>query len=275
VVVIWHLRQAEQQPALPALWHAGYWWFLTLLSTWNIAAVLHGPWPDSVWSEVVWGALPLAFAALMLRLRGSAAWPFAAHPGAYFGWGWAGMLLYLLLWLLVAGEQAGDPDPLPYIVLVNPLELVQLAVLLLAVVWIRRLPPHEQVNTRQGAWVGLAAVSFLWVNLVAIRAVHFYADVAYPVEHIFDSDAFQTTASILWTAIALALMGIGTRRSLRSSWLAGAALLGVVLVKLFAFDLGRLDMLARIVSFLSVGVLMLVIGYFAPLPPNRTEETAP
>jgi uncharacterized membrane protein len=50
--------------------------------------------------------------------------------------------------------------------------------------------------------------------------------------------------------------------------------LAVVLVKLFAFDLGRLDMLARIVSFFSVGVLMLVIGYFAPLPPSRTEETA-
>jgi len=27
------------------------------------------------------------------------------------------------------------------------------------------------------------------------------------------------------------------------------------------------------VSFIAVGVLMLVIGYFAPLPPKKTEES--
>jgi len=29
--------------------------------------------------------------------------------------------------------------------------------------------------------------------------------------------------------------------------------------------------LARIVSFIGVGVLLLVVGYFAPLPPKRVE----
>jgi len=29
--------------------------------------------------------------------------------------------------------------------------------------------------------------------------------------------------------------------------------------------------LARIVSFIGVGVLLLVVGYFAPLPPKRAE----
>ena len=48
----------------------------------------------------------------------------------------------------------------------------------------------------------------------------------------------------------------------------GAGLLGLVIVKLFLVDLSNLETVARIVSFVSVGVLMLIIGYLAPLPPG-------
>jgi uncharacterized membrane protein len=47
-----------------------------------------------------------------------------------------------------------------------------------------------------------------------------------------------------------------------------------VIVKLFTVDISKLDMLARIVSFIAVGVLMLVIGFFAPLPPARRAASA-
>jgi uncharacterized membrane protein len=50
-------------------------------------------------------------------------------------------------------------------------------------------------------------------------------------------------------------------------WLAGAGLLAVVVLKLFFVDLASLDTLRRIVTFLGVGLLMLVIGYVSPLPP--------
>lgn len=52
----------------------------------------------------------------------------------------------------------------------------------------------------------------------------------------------------------------------------GAGLLAVVILKLFFVDIGNLELLGRMVTFISVGVLMLVIGYFAPLPPRRAEE---
>ena len=107
--------------------------------------------------------------------------------------------------------------------------------------------------------------------MTAARAVHFYAGAAYPIEHIIETDAFQTTASILWTVTALLLMGFGTRRSLRPVWIMGAALLALVIVKLFTIDLSNLEIVARIVSFITVGILMLIIGYFAPIPPAREE----
>jgi uncharacterized membrane protein len=209
----------------------------------------------------------------LYALRGSSRWPFTAYPQAYFGWGWLVVMGYLLGWLLVTGQTAGDPKPLPYLLIVNPLELVGLAILLLAVAWVRQ-PPQPLAGLRNPAVVVIAAVGFLWINLTAARAVHYYGGVSYPLESLLGSDSFQTTVSILWTTIALILMGYGARRYMRVSWLVGAALLGLVIVKLFAIDLGKLDTVARIVSFISVGVLMLVIGFFAPLPPSEGAEEA-
>ena len=44
--------------------------------------------------------------------------------------------------------------------------------------------------------------------------------------------------------------------------------MGVVVVKLFLVELGDSGSLTRIVSFLGVGLLLLVVGYFAPVPPR-------
>ena len=57
----------------------------------------------------------------------------------------------------------------------------------------------------------------------------------------------------------------------RDAWVAGAALLAVVVLKLFLVELANHGSLERIVSFIVVGALMLVVGYFAPMPPRRAE----
>jgi uncharacterized membrane protein len=66
----------------------------------------------------------------------------------------------------------------------------------------------------------------------------------------------------------------GHLRHRREVWLIGAALIGVVVAKLFFVELSNRGGLARIVSFIGVGVLLLVVGYFAPLPPRRVETMA-
>jgi uncharacterized membrane protein len=40
--------------------------------------------------------------------------------------------------------------------------------------------------------------------------------------------------------------------------------------KLFFVELSNRGGLERIISFIGVGVLLLVVGYFAPLPPRQT-----
>jgi len=44
-------------------------------------------------------------------------------------------------------------------------------------------------------------------------------------------------------------------------------LLGIVVLKLFFVELADRDGLFRIVSFIGVGALLLLVGYFAPVPP--------
>jgi uncharacterized membrane protein len=267
--LVLHLYAAESYGRITHLWHAGAWWFTTILVTWILRDAVESLAIADVWSSVLWGVIPLAVIAWLHRHRDAERWPIVVHRASYTTWGIAPVAVYLLLWLLAIGATPGDPRPLPYLPIANPIDLVSIAILLVVFVWARDIAGPVAGTPIH---VVLGGIAFLWLNLAAARAVHFWGNVSYPLDIIVGSDAFQTTATILWTLTALVLMGIGTRLGRRASWIAGAALLGLVIVKLFTLDLGNLDVIARIVSFISVGILMLLIGYFAPLPPRPASE---
>ena len=50
--------------------------------------------------------------------------------------------------------------------------------------------------------------------------------------------------------------------------MAGFGLLILVVLKLFFVELANSGTIERIISFIVVGTLLLLIGYFVPLPPN-------
>jgi uncharacterized membrane protein len=88
-----------------------------------------------------------------------------------------------------------------------------------------------------------------------------------------NSVGVQSTLSIYWAILGLSGMVIGTKRSRRSIWMMGAGLMVIVVLKLFVIDLGNTGTVARIVSFLGVGVMLLVVGYFSPVPPRRSDTS--
>ena len=96
----------------------------------------------------------------------------------------------------------------------------------------------------------------------------------FQADALLESMMVQAGLSIVWTLIALSLMIGGHLRHRREVWLIGAVLIAVVVAKLFLVELSNRGGLARIVSFIGVGVLLLVVGYFAPLPPKRAEAQA-
>jgi len=104
---------------------------------------------------------------------------------------------------------------------------------------------------------------------VWLRVAHHFFAVPWDAGRLFSSFLVQAGYSILWTVLALGLMGGAHRRGLRNAWMLGAVLLGVTVLKLFVIDLSNRGGSERIFVFIAVGVLMLVVGYFAPLPPAR------
>ena len=78
----------------------------------------------------------------------------------------------------------------------------------------------------------------------------------------------QTGLTILWTVIAMVLMFLANKKSIRLVWFAGIALLTMVVAKLVLIDMSNTSAVLRVVSFIGAGLLMLVIGYLAPLPPK-------
>ena len=107
-----------------------------------------------------------------------------------------------------------------------------------------------------------------------LRALHHWAGVPYHLGEMLRSDLVQVSLSLLWTLLALTAMRIATRRGWRSVWLSGAGLLAVVVVKLFLVELSNVGTLERIISFVGVGLLMLIIGYLAPVPPGQARLAA-
>jgi uncharacterized membrane protein len=119
---------------------------------------------------------------------------------------------------------------------------------------------------------GLAVLFFLWLNSVVARSVHFFAGVSYDPDSLYSSVIFQAALAALWGFGALAITVWAARKGSRLVWGVGATLLGMVVLKLFIVDLSGTGTIARIVSFLVVGILMLIIGYFSPLPPKNEEN---
>jgi uncharacterized membrane protein len=77
--------------------------------------------------------------------------------------------------------------------------------------------------------------------------------------------AFQrghTAISALWGAIGLAALYLGLKRASASLRLAGFVVFGVSLAKLFLYDLSQLSSVTRAFSFLAVGGVLLLAGFF-------------
>jgi uncharacterized membrane protein len=197
-------------------------------------------------------------------------WPVRALPAAYLGTTVAVLAAGLWLWTLVANLASdGSAAPLPHVPLLNPLD-VGIGIALAATwLWLR-------ASDRVAPWsMAMAATAgFVWLNAILIRAFHHYGGVPYHVDAWSESLPVQTGITLLWTATALVAMWLAARGAARTAWMAGAALLAAVVVKLLLVDLSGSGSVTRIVSFIGVGVLMLVIGYVAPLPSREVRHAA-
>jgi uncharacterized membrane protein len=167
----------------------------------------------------------------------------------------------------------GDASPIPHLPVLNPIDLTVWLLAVAALGWWKQARPILETSldtrTRQAAMLALVALAFACLNGLLVRAVHQWGGVALDMDALWESTEMQVTLSIAWTLVGLAGMLISNRTRSRPLWMGCATLLGMVVVKLFTVDLSQLSTVARIATFLVVGVLLLVLGFFSPVPPVR------
>ncbi len=273
---LWLLRRLDvsaraahtSQPAEHGLWHGTALLHAALLAYGMGAAFINR---HQAWTPSLALAAPLALMLWFLARQRAGQWPSAQHPRSLH-WGLAWPLLGLgLLWLLAVNLHAdGAMQPLPYLPLVNPIDLGHALLALYA--WrLWRSTEHPPFIQPKVALAVGALAGFVWLNAMVVRSLHHWAGTPLWLHGAWHAGAVQTAYTMLWSLCALATMFIATGRKWRTGWMAGAALLGVVVLKLALVDLSHTGALLRIVSFIGVGLLMLLIGYLSPLPPARKE----
>lgn len=233
---------------------------------------------EETWPYCAWAVVPGAGILALMSRGDRISWPVARFEEAYLGTGAAVPLAALFAWAVLINLYPGDPSPLPFVPLVNPVELSQLFLLMVMISWIgrrkawlQRFDDHLQAPVLNMAVCG---AGFLLLNATVARTLHFWAQVPYTAEGLYRSVLFQAAVSILWGVTALFTTLGATRKGSRPAWIAGGSILTLVVIKLFVVDLAGTGTVARIVSFLCVGSLMLLIGYFSPLPPARNKEVS-
>ena len=213
--------------------------------------------------------LAIATAGIGRRL-----WPFSSHAAVFRTRLILPLLVFALFWTLVANVVCdGNALPMSYVPLLNPLDVAQMA-LLAAGIWAVSQGTGENSPADESARVlrlMFAAAAFFWVNAALLRTVHHWGDVPFEWYALLNSRVAQAALSLLWTSTALVLMLAAARKQLRPLWTLGAALLGLVVLKLFVNDIGTSGT-ERVVSFIGVGALLMVIGYVAPVPPKVSRK---
>ena len=102
--------------------------------------------------------------------------------------------------------------------------------------------------------LGVGSVAILYaVSLTIVDLLQ--GDAAEP------SQSAQVALSMFWGIVALVAIVVGLVGDVRELRYGGLALLGLSVAKVFAYDLSELDSLYRVLSFIAVGIVLLVGAY--------------
>ncbi|GFE78295.1 membrane protein [Steroidobacter agaridevorans] len=271
------LRLGESRDVHGLNWlHAGAAWVFTLIVAWE-ASYQIAELTTGVWALLPWGVVPALVVAWLGRQQLSPRWPVAAREQAYRIYGAIPAVVATALWILVINlSSTGDSTWLPYLPLLNPLDIsVALCFAALAMWWSALSDEQRATCWQFDSRVLLAIVAglvFIWLNAALIRTLHhnFGAPITfYGMKH---STLVQASLSIFWGLLGFAAMTLAARQRWRYVWIVGVVLMIVVVAKLVVIDLRNLGAVGKIASYLTVGALLVVTGYLAPLPPRKVNE---
>ncbi len=270
----WILRRHENEIAahLAQYYHAGLLWLLVFIVSWEAAWVMdYWVQGQGVWPLIAWAIVPGLMVGGLSLYGKRMAWPVNKYLSTYLGLTVAPVALYLWLWTLFSNFTSdGNPFPIQYLPLLNPLDLAQLFIFIVLAFWLvsartLKIKIFDSMSFN-GPYVAIGVAIFIWLNAVLLRTLHYWADVPFDIYAMKHSILVQASISIFWSVLALVIMRFSAQKHLRKLWIVGGVLMAAVVIKLFTIDISGIGSLARIISFIGVAILMLIMGYIAPIP---------
>lgn len=176
-----------------------------------------------------------------------------------------------VMWLIWVSITTTGIWMLPYMLILNPIDILSILVFALLGYAIQ---PYLNSAKRTQQLINASVLllsGLLLISSILLRMLHHYMDLPYWSLAAWQNSTIQMSLTILWASVALILTLLASRQAWRYIWVLGIAVLAIVIAKLIFLDLSHSHTITRIISFIGSGVIMLVIGYFAPLPPKAKE----
>lgn len=167
-----------------------------------------------------------------------------------------------------------------YIPLINPLDEAGLfsiaAIVLVRKGFMQKLRKVTEIDfwIIRMLMVAIIVLAGLWFNGILIRATADFAGLNWHYKTLFDSRLVQTVLSISWALAALVCAVISATKKNRIWWFFGAGIFACVIAKLFLIDINGQGGITRAISFIGVALVILIVGYFSPLPPKESKGKA-
>jgi uncharacterized membrane protein len=221
-------------------------------------------------ARILYAGLALTFATLAIPIRLDGRWITIAWAvqGAVLIWSglrvrfaavrWAGLVLFAI----VAGRLVLIPIPADTFLLNARFATFAICVACMALSGYFAATSDEELSEQESMAFVITSIA---ANILAIAAASLEVwDVfgRMPSLGIDRGHAQELALSMLWLVWALGLLGAGLwKKSEAIRWQA-LVLLGVVIVKVFLFDLSFLEKFYRIVSFLLLGLALMLISFY-------------
>jgi len=232
--------------------------------------------------RLLFAGLALTFATLAIPIRLEGKWITLAFSveGAILVWtGFRSMTGFLraggyFLLALAAARLLILPLPAPQFLLNERFAAYAVLIICFGVVVYAAREQESAVGRDELNALGVFAVAINVFALIALSLElwdHFGSHAGLGI----DSGLAQHLAlSLLWTAYASGLIALGVRReSALLRWQA-LVLFGLVVVKVFLYDISYLERFYRIVSFLILGLVLLVVSFLYQRKVARERSTS-
>jgi uncharacterized membrane protein len=221
-------------------------------------------------ARILYAGLALTFVTLAIPIRLDGSWITIAWAveGAVLIWGglraefaamrWAGLALFAI----VAGRLALLAIPADTFLLNARFATFAICVASMALGCYFAASSDPELSEQESMAFVITAIA---ANILAVAALSLEVWDVFGRMHSLGIDrghAQELALSMLWLVWALGLLGAGLWKNSQTIRWQALVLLGAVIVKVFLFDLSFLERFYRIVSFLLLGLALLLISFY-------------